>query len=112
VFQKRSYKTPVTPSFKVNLPDQDSELIDPESQSRYCSRAGMILYSINYSRPDICNVVRELCKCMDGATIGTYFEMLRVIKFLPQRPKFENKIFNLNVFATVTGLEIQRQGLF
>jgi hypothetical protein len=66
----------------------------------------MILYLTKYSRPGICNVVREICKCMDGATMGTYLEkMLRVIKFvlntenfgLKIRPKFESKNWNLNV---------------
>ena len=42
----------------------------------------MLLYLTKYSRPDISNVVRELSKCMDGATIGTYLELLRVIKFV------------------------------
>jgi hypothetical protein len=42
----------------------------------------MLLYLTKYSRPDISNNVRELSKCMDGATIGTYLELLRVIKFV------------------------------
>jgi hypothetical protein len=42
----------------------------------------MILYSINYSRPDIFHVVSELCRCMDGVSMGTYLEMLKVIKFV------------------------------
>ena len=42
----------------------------------------MLLYLTKYSRPDLCNVVRELAKCMDKATKGTYLEMLRVMKFV------------------------------
>jgi hypothetical protein len=42
----------------------------------------MLLYLTKYSRPDISNDVRELSKCMDGATIGTYLELLRVMKFV------------------------------
>jgi hypothetical protein len=65
----------------------------------------MLLYLTKYSRPDISNVVRELSKCMDGATIGTYLELLRVIKFvldtknfgLKIRPNFAEKSWNLNV---------------
>jgi hypothetical protein len=42
----------------------------------------MLLYLIKYLRADICNVVRESSKCMDDVTMGTYLEMLRVIKFV------------------------------
>jgi hypothetical protein len=35
-----------------------------------------------YFQPDLCNVVRELAKCMDKATKGTYVEVLRVVKFV------------------------------
>ena len=67
----------------------------------------MLLCLTKYSRPDISNVVRELSKCMDGATIGTYLELLRVIKFvldtknfgLKIRPKIAEKSWNLNVFC-------------
>jgi hypothetical protein len=36
----------------------------------------MLLYLIKYSRPYLCNVVRELSKCMDKAIIGAYLEIL------------------------------------
>ncbi len=42
----------------------------------------MLLYLVKHSRPDISNAVRELTKCMDGATPAAYKEMLRVIKFV------------------------------
>jgi hypothetical protein len=51
-----------------------------------------LLYLIKYSRPDLCNVVRELSKCMDKATIGTYLEMLRVVKFVIDTKTFCLKI--------------------
>jgi hypothetical protein len=93
VLQTRTHRTPGTPRFRVIHPDQDSE-----SQSRYHSGFGMLL-SLTNLRADIFNVVRELCQCMDGITMGTYLEMVRVIKFfldkenfrLKIRPKFENK---------------------
>ena len=68
----------------------------------------MLLYLIKHSRPDLSNVVRELSKCMDKASIGTYQEMLGVVKFvldtktfcLKIQPKFDSKIFwNLKVFS-------------
>jgi hypothetical protein len=59
---------------EVISPDQDLELIYPELQSRYYSVIWMI-YLTKYSRPNIRN----------SATIGTYLEMLRIIKvFCPQ----------------------------
>jgi hypothetical protein len=40
----------------------------------------MLLYLIKHSRRDISNAVRELTKCLDGATPEAFKEMLRVIK--------------------------------
>jgi len=51
-------------------------------QSEYMSGVGMLLYLVKYSRPDIANAVRELTKCMDGATPAAYKEMLRLVKFV------------------------------
>jgi hypothetical protein len=82
VVNKRTYRTPGTPRFKIVRPDDEADLIDMNLQSRYRSGVGMLLYLTKYSRPDLCNVVRELSKCMDKATMGTYLEMLRVIKFV------------------------------
>jgi hypothetical protein len=67
----------------------------------------MLLYLTKYSRPDLCNVVRELAKCMDKATKGTYLETLRVVKFvidtkfvcLQIKPKFKGKNWSLRVFC-------------
>ena len=42
----------------------------------------MILYLIKYSRPDLANVVRELSKCMDGASLAAHRERKRVNKFV------------------------------
>jgi hypothetical protein len=63
-------------------PSDKTEKIDGDLQSKYCSGVGMLLYLIKYSRPDLANVVRELSKCMDGANLAAYKEMLRVIKFV------------------------------
>jgi hypothetical protein len=67
----------------------------------------MLLFLTKHSRPDICNIVRELSKCMDKATMGTYQEMLRVVKFvidtknfcLKIRPITEVKNWSLKVFS-------------
>jgi hypothetical protein len=80
VVQKRDYLTPGTPRLKIVCPEDNSELIDDETQKRYHYGVGMLLYLTKYLQPDLCNVVRELSKCMDGATMGTYLEMLRVLE--------------------------------
>jgi hypothetical protein len=67
----------------------------------------MLIYLAKHSRPDISNDVRELSICMDGATIWTYLELLRIIKCvldtksfgLKIRPSIRKKNWNLNVFC-------------
>jgi hypothetical protein len=68
--------TPGTPRFKVQRPTEDMDVLEPEYQKKYCSGVGILLCLTKYSRPDICNVVRELSKCMDSTTWETYQEML------------------------------------
>ena len=107
VEKKRVYKTPGTPRFKIVWPSNDDDTIDGNLQSKYRSGVGMLLYLTKYSRPDLCNVVRELSKCMDKATMGTYLEMLRVIKFvidtknfgLRVQPESKLKNWSLRVFC-------------
>jgi hypothetical protein len=60
VCNKRVYKTPGTPRFKIVRPAADNDVIDADLQGRYRSAVGMLLYLTKYSRPDLCNVVREL----------------------------------------------------
>jgi hypothetical protein len=93
VKSKTVYKTPGTPRFKIVCPDNDDDIIEPNLQRRYRSGVRMLLHLIKYSRPDLCNVVRELSKCMDKATMGTYVEMLRVVKFVIDTKTFCLKIF-------------------
>ena len=105
VQDRRIYKTPGTPRFKITRPNDESDLLETDLQKRYRSGVGMLLYLTKYSRPDLCNVVRELSKCMDKATMGSYLEMLRVVKFvidtktfcLKIRPKIDSK--NLKAFS-------------
>jgi hypothetical protein len=76
------YGTPGTTRFKIVRPMDKTEKIDGNQQSKYFSGVGMLLYLIKYSRPDLENVVRELSKCMDGANLAAYKEMLRIVKFV------------------------------
>jgi hypothetical protein len=50
----------------------ETEKIDGNQQSKYLSGVGMLLYFIQYSRPDLEHVVRELSKCMNGANLVAY----------------------------------------
>jgi hypothetical protein len=87
-------------------PADKTEKIDGNLQSKYRSGVGMLLYLIKYSRPDLANVVRELSKCMDGANLAAYKEMLRVVKFvldskdycLKLNPFFENEEWDLMLY--------------
>jgi hypothetical protein len=58
------------------------DVLDTQSQRKYKSGVGMLLYLTTYSRPDISNIVEELSKFMDATTWGAYNKLLRVIKFV------------------------------
>jgi hypothetical protein len=54
------YGTPGTTSFKIVRSMDETEKIDRNQQSKYCSGVGMLLYLIKYLRPDLSNVVNEM----------------------------------------------------
>jgi hypothetical protein len=89
---KRKFLTPGTPRFKIQRSTINKDVLDPQSQRKYRSGVGMLLYLTKYSQPDISNIVRELSKCMNSATWGAYNELLRVIKFV-----IDTKTFGLKV---------------
>jgi hypothetical protein len=119
VCQLKVYKTLGTPCFNIVRPDDNSILINLELQKRYRSGVGMLLYLTKYACPDLCNVVRELSKCVDDATMGTYTEMVCAVKFvldtknfcLKIHPKINCTKWNLKVFVIALGLGIQKQEL-
>jgi hypothetical protein len=41
-----------------------------------------LMHLVKHSRPDIANSVRELAKCMDGASPAAFKEMKRLLKFV------------------------------
>ena len=79
---KRTYKTPGTPQLNMVRNTDETQAISVKEQSLYRSGVGMLLWLVKHSRPDIANPVRELSKCLDGATSASYREMLRVIKYV------------------------------
>jgi hypothetical protein len=83
------------------------EVIKADLQSRFRSGVGMLLYLINHSRPETANVIRELGKCINGATLAAYKKILRVIRFvldtklfcLKMEPKKNEEDWNLLVYS-------------
>jgi hypothetical protein len=73
------YGKPGTPRFKIVRLMDETEKIDGNQQSKYCSGMGILLYLIKYSRTDLVNMVSGLSKCMDGTNLAAYKEMLRVV---------------------------------
>jgi hypothetical protein len=67
--------------------------LDSNTQTRYRSGIGMLLYMVKFSRPYLANAVRELSKVADGATSGQYSELMRVIKYTLDTESF---VLNLN----------------
>ena len=62
--------------------EDDDELINTNLQAQYRSGVGMLLYLINYTRPDIANLVREYSKMKDKATPLHNKTLLKLIKYL------------------------------
>jgi hypothetical protein len=87
-----NYLTPGTPSFSVIRPDSEAAKVSPERQKIYRSAVGTLLQFVKHSRPDIANPVRELSKCMDGATEAAFKEMLRIVKFVLDTREFGLKL--------------------
>jgi hypothetical protein len=65
---KRLFLTPGTPRFKIQRSTTNMDALDTQSQRKYRSSVGMLLYSTKYSQQDIRYIVQELSKCMDSAT--------------------------------------------
>jgi hypothetical protein len=87
-------------------------------QSKYRFGVGILFHLIKYSRPDLANVVRELSKCINGASLAAYKEMHRVIKFvldtqlngLKPQPRHESENGIWAQTASVIGQEILNPG--
>jgi hypothetical protein len=79
-------------------PKTEEEKISDSDQTLYRSGVGMLLYLVKHSRPDIANVVRELSKCMDGASLAALKELKRVIKFV-----LDTRDLGLKIEPKITG---------
>ena len=103
------YKTPGTPGFNIVKPKED-ELITEKEQELYRSGVGSLLYLVKHSRPDLANIVRELAKCMNGATQGAFKELIRVIKFVTATSDYGLRIKPHMVTDTMWDLRVYTDG--
>jgi hypothetical protein len=82
---KKANKTPGTQMFKIISPNNDDEnIMDSNLQTRHRPGVEILLFLTKHSRPDICNIVRELS--------GTYLVMLRLIKSVIDTEHFDLKV--------------------
>ncbi|MGL4341755.1 MAG: reverse transcriptase domain-containing protein, partial [Lactococcus lactis] len=89
---KQVYKTPGTPSYGVVRVKENENRINDGDQQIYRSVVGSLLQLVKYSRPDIANAVRELSKCMDGASPAAFKELKRLLKFVIDTKDYGLKI--------------------
>jgi hypothetical protein len=54
---KRKFHTPGTPRFKIQRSTINMNVLDTQSQRKYRSRVGMLLYLTKYFQPEISNIV-------------------------------------------------------
>ena len=87
-------KTPGTPG--LGTLRNPKSVVDPEKHKIYRSGVGVLLYLVEYSRPDLANAVRELLKTLYSPSQAAYKEMLRVIKFV-----IDTKNLGINVAPTL-----------
>ena len=97
VSKLQRYTTPGTPGFKVKKPEDDSELISEDLQSRYRTGVGQLMFLIKHSRPDLMSAVRELTKVLGKANEAAYKEMLRCAKFV-----IDTKCKGLKLYPTIS----------
>ena len=76
------YQTPAPQGLIVRQPMEGDLILDDDSQVKYRSGVGSLLYLCKYTRPDLSNISRELSKVIKKATVGDYKVLLRAIKYL------------------------------
>ena len=106
--------TPGVPSLIISTPNKDGRLIYDDSQTRYRSSVGSILYLVKISRPYLSNISRELSKVMMKCTSFHYSLLLRALKYIEKtilygiyyNPKDKmnlsnnnNKLWELSIFS-------------
>ena len=82
IMNLQNYQTPDAQGFITHTPLSTDEILPQLKQEKYRSGVGTLLYLTKMTRPDICNIARELSKVMRSATNGDYKALLSVIKYL------------------------------
>ena len=80
--KERLSLTPGSPRFTARRLQNPEDKVSSEEHETYRSGVGTLLYLTKYSRPDICNPVRELSKTMDAPAPVHLKEMYKVIRFV------------------------------
>lgn len=79
------YNTPAAPDSTLQVVP-DGALIDEESQTTYRSGVGKLLHLMRWSRPDILNAVREVCRFMGGANRAQEKALYRILAYCHSTP--------------------------
>ena len=69
VEQMKTYQSPARAGEHI-VRLKEGDHVNPEEQKNYRSGAGMLLWLMKHSRPNICNATREASKVMDAATMA------------------------------------------
>ena len=78
--KERLSLTPGTPRFTARRFKNLEDKVNPKDHETYRSGVGTLFYLTKHSRPDICNLVRELPKTMDEPAPVHLKEMYKVIR--------------------------------
>jgi len=78
----KKFNTPATPGTVLKKLIDGETLLTPENQTLYHSGVGKAMHMMQYSRPDVYNVVRDLARHMTSATQVHLNAMLRLMKYV------------------------------
>ena len=82
--------------------EQDKALcLSTEKANKHRYGVGMLLYLVNYSRPDIANSVHELSNCLGGSTDASNKEIHRVIKYILDTKDMGLKLWLIGVMVNL-----------
>jgi len=95
----QKYRTPGTPGQALSMAEEKDRL-PAEQHAQFCTGTGMLLFLIKYSRPDLCNCVRELSKVLSSPNHAAYKEILRIIKYVLDTPLRGLKLSTLDSSLT------------
>lgn len=77
----KNTSTPAKPGLVTQRPEDGDPLMHESMKKKYRSGVGTLLYLVKHSRPDLCNVTRNLSKNMDGGTVADFKNLMRAIKY-------------------------------